>query len=417
MGFAHCRPLLGLDGTHIKTRYQGILLAATGVDANGSLFPLAYAVVDAENNDNWLWMLQLLRRIIQFNAPHFLEDKVLTILSDRQKGLISGVDEVFPASPHGYCLRHLYDNFNKQFKNPELKKFLWQAAEAKSKEDFNAALDNMTKINVRAVPWLLKHAKPEHWADLYFSGKRYGHYTSNIAESLNSWILEAREMPILAMFESIRHKMMDWFAERRQQENHTHGLIISKVAREIQRLIAERARRYRYIQATDELYEVKSKETLHEYIVNLALRACSCREWQSNGYPCGHALAVILSRNEDPQTYTQQFFTLEEYRQTYSTPIIHPRNHDFNQPLQFNANGEYNMNSDDSEEIEDDVQKNIEDSDEDALPPNVRRQPGRPRKERLERKRANNRMIKRVQKCALCREQGHSKRTCKKSTT
>jgi len=43
---------LGLDGAHLKAKYLGILLAATGVDANGALFPLAYAVVDAENDDN-----------------------------------------------------------------------------------------------------------------------------------------------------------------------------------------------------------------------------------------------------------------------------------------------------------------------------------------------------------------------------
>ena len=35
----------------------GILLATTAIDAIGSLFPLAHAVVDAENDDNWLWFL------------------------------------------------------------------------------------------------------------------------------------------------------------------------------------------------------------------------------------------------------------------------------------------------------------------------------------------------------------------------
>ena len=49
-GFHFCRPVLGLDGTHLKSKYQGILLAATGVDAAGALFPLAYAVVNAEND-------------------------------------------------------------------------------------------------------------------------------------------------------------------------------------------------------------------------------------------------------------------------------------------------------------------------------------------------------------------------------
>ena len=63
LGIQYCRPLLGLNGTHLKTRFQSILLAATGVDANGSLYPLAYAVVDAENDDNWLWMLRVLRKM------------------------------------------------------------------------------------------------------------------------------------------------------------------------------------------------------------------------------------------------------------------------------------------------------------------------------------------------------------------
>jgi hypothetical protein len=80
MGIAHCRPLLGLDGTHLKTRYQGILLAATGVDAHGQLFPLVWAVVDAENNDNWLWMLRLLRQVLEQSAPHFLEPTVIPFI-------------------------------------------------------------------------------------------------------------------------------------------------------------------------------------------------------------------------------------------------------------------------------------------------------------------------------------------------
>ena len=53
-GIQYCRPLLDLNSTHLKTRFHGILLAATDVDANGSLYPLVYAVVDTENDDNWL---------------------------------------------------------------------------------------------------------------------------------------------------------------------------------------------------------------------------------------------------------------------------------------------------------------------------------------------------------------------------
>ena len=203
-GFAHCLPILSLDGTHLKSKYLGILLAATAVDALGSLFPVAHAVIDAENDENWLWFLTTLRRnVIEPNAPGFLQNGRLVLLSNRQKGLLDGVGAVFPSNPHGYCLRHLKENFHKVFKNKELTGLLWKAARAIEKAEYDSALADMKAINPRSVSWLLEHANPRHWAELYFEGQRYSHLTSNIAESLNSWLLEACEMPVLPMFERI----------------------------------------------------------------------------------------------------------------------------------------------------------------------------------------------------------------------
>ena len=173
IGFGYCQPVLGLDRAHLKTKYKGILLSATGVDANGSLFPLAAAVVDAENDKNWLWFVQLLCPIIQQHAPALLAPQAMTFVSDRQKGLLESVELVFPDSPHGYCLRHLYDNMYKEFKHPKLKTFLYQAAKATSEEDFNKALVEMEGIHPHAAKWLLDHAHPKHWAELYFPGHRY----------------------------------------------------------------------------------------------------------------------------------------------------------------------------------------------------------------------------------------------------
>ena len=166
------------------------------------------------------------------------------------------------------------------FKNTELKSLLWKAARATTETIFNQALIDMRSINPACVDWLLQTANPLHWAELYFKGKRYGHLTSNIAEAFNAKLMEAREMPILAMLEEIRQQLMGWFASRRQLENNTAGAIVSGVQLQIQKLINERARRYRYVSSTEDLYEIKSMETLSEYIVNLATKTCSCREWQ-----------------------------------------------------------------------------------------------------------------------------------------
>jgi hypothetical protein len=419
LGFAYCRPVLGIDGTHLKHKYQGtnsivcfvqvltvgILLAATAIDANGSLFPLAHAVVDAENHDNWLWFLQLLLTVVQSHALESLINKALVFLSDRQKGLLDAVRLVFPDCPHGYCLKHLEANFHKEFKNSRLKPFLWKAASATTQPDFDKALEDMRAIDPKAITWLLDHAKPEHWAEIYFPGHRYGHLTSNIAESLNSWLLEAREKPILAMFEQIRHQLMGWFTERRILEDKTQGLLVAKSADYLQIVTNNRARRYRsQASIPGVLYEVKSLETCRNYIVDIVQHTCTCSLWQSSGYPCGHAISILLDQKQDPQRYVKSFFTLAAYKMIYARPIF---------PLDLaNVNGDAihpapTVSTSDNEASE------SEDSDS-VLPPSTRRQPGRPPKRRIRGGLDLEGKPKRIFKCSRCGDPGHSRRTCRK---
>ena len=82
---------------------------ATIIDAQGALFPIAFGVVIAKNDDNWCWFLQSLRDVLRHTDP-------LIFILDRQKGLVDGVMLVFGNdTSHGYCMRHLLDNFRKAF--------------------------------------------------------------------------------------------------------------------------------------------------------------------------------------------------------------------------------------------------------------------------------------------------------------
>jgi MULE transposase domain len=63
-----CRPLLGLDGTHLKGKYLSIFLGATGIDADGALFPLAFGIVDAENHENWVLVSLTITRIVRSDS-------------------------------------------------------------------------------------------------------------------------------------------------------------------------------------------------------------------------------------------------------------------------------------------------------------------------------------------------------------
>ena len=47
-GFKHCRPIIQIESTFLNIKYKGKLLIATSIDANGHIFPLAFAIVEEE---------------------------------------------------------------------------------------------------------------------------------------------------------------------------------------------------------------------------------------------------------------------------------------------------------------------------------------------------------------------------------
>ncbi|XP_050233550.1 uncharacterized protein LOC126682035 [Mercurialis annua] len=54
-GWGFCKPIIVVDGTFLKAAYGGTLLTAATQDAANKIFPLAFCVVDSENNESWEW--------------------------------------------------------------------------------------------------------------------------------------------------------------------------------------------------------------------------------------------------------------------------------------------------------------------------------------------------------------------------
>ena len=57
---AGCRPIIGLDACHLKTKSGRQLITAVARDLNEEYFPFTYAVVEAETKDSWTWFKNLL---------------------------------------------------------------------------------------------------------------------------------------------------------------------------------------------------------------------------------------------------------------------------------------------------------------------------------------------------------------------
>lgn len=83
---AGCRKVLGLDGCFFKGATNGELLCAIGRDANSQMYPIAWAVVEKENNESWDWFCDILFRDVGVG-----DGEGWVIISDQQKGILNAV--------------------------------------------------------------------------------------------------------------------------------------------------------------------------------------------------------------------------------------------------------------------------------------------------------------------------------------
>ncbi|KAL0358062.1 UNVERIFIED_CONTAM: hypothetical protein Scaly_1491900 [Sesamum calycinum] len=194
---AGCRPIVGIDGCHLKEPHGGILLTAIGVDPNNNLFPIAYAVVDKECRETWEWFLIILKH--DLNIVRAYE---YTFMSDKQKGLMQAFEEVFRGSDHRYCVRHLHNNFKLVgFRGLAFKNVLWNAARACTVNDWKMRMQEIKKLSEAAHDWF--NDKPAtQWSRSHFNEiSTCDMLLNNVCETFNACILDAREKPILIMLE------------------------------------------------------------------------------------------------------------------------------------------------------------------------------------------------------------------------
>lgn len=76
-----CRPVIGLDGCHLKGIVKGQILVVVGKDGANQVFPIAWAVIGKENKDNWTWFLEHLVTDLEISQG----GTYVTIISDMQK--------------------------------------------------------------------------------------------------------------------------------------------------------------------------------------------------------------------------------------------------------------------------------------------------------------------------------------------
>lgn len=310
-----CRQLIGVDGCHLKSKMKGMLLVALGRDADNSIYPIAWAIVQVENTDNWLWFVKKIKYDLGLlNGEGFI------MVSDRQKGLIKAVQTELPGIEHRMCVRHIYGNLKgKHGKKADLKLHVWNLAWSYNEPEYRENLDRIFNYDSEVHEDVLK-TNPKSWSRAYF---KLGNYCedveNNSTESWNNTVLKARDMPYVPMLEMIARQSMVRISKRNVIALGHKSLCTPYVIEYLKEEL-EKASVCVVHRSTNNTFDSRIGGCSHR--VNLETRSCTCRRWDITGIPCEHAYGVILSKKLEVQDYVCHWFKTATWRRTYAEGII-----------------------------------------------------------------------------------------------
>ena len=153
---------------------QTQLMTATFKTTDGHAIPMSYGIAPSESIPSWCFFLINLRQVLKMICSHTCDWNQISFMSDRNPGILAGVEKHFPESHHSYCVVHILRNVN--VKGINIFQY-WKAVEATCEEDFITACIN---ANSSKLLDLMKQA--EHWCRYAIAAcgcRRFGSRSNN----------------------------------------------------------------------------------------------------------------------------------------------------------------------------------------------------------------------------------------------
>lgn len=279
--FSCARPVIVVDGTHLKGKYKGVMFVAATKDGNEQIVPLAFGIGDKENDLSWTWFLRQLRKT--FGCP-----PNLLIVSDQHKNIKNAMEVVYPGIPHGICAYHLQKNITGHGKH--IVAIFQKAANSYRTQDLENHMKDILVASKTAHKKLVD-ADVTRWSRSYCSVRRYFFLTSNAAECLNGRLCWARILPICTLLECVRTIIGHWFTERRADALSRSDELTEWAVKKL-----DNSAFFGDTMSVEPISAMKFKvisDTNKNYVVDLEMKSCTCRRFDLDLIPYSHASAAI----------------------------------------------------------------------------------------------------------------------------
>ncbi|CAA7051646.1 unnamed protein product [Microthlaspi erraticum] len=256
-GLEFIRKVMVIDGTHLR---------------------------DSENDKAWEWFFGKLRQIVS-------DEDSLTFVSDMHSSIYAGLYKMYPRLSHGACIVHLQRNVAAKFKLRVLEPMISKAARAYRKSAFHDAFTEIELLSPACAEYL-RSIGFHRWIRSHCDGDRYNIMTSNVVESHNAVLKEARELPIVSTLEYIRSTLMVWFTKRRDRASNHLSAVTPTVSAMIHTNF-EKSTGFTVVKVNDHNYEIKTPMGT-SFHVDLQMKTCTCEEWTLVKVPCSHAVGASI---------------------------------------------------------------------------------------------------------------------------
>ncbi|KAL5573622.1 hypothetical protein UlMin_023219 [Ulmus minor] len=365
-GYQYCRPIICVDGAHLKGKYKGMMFTA-----------------------------------------------VLIVL-DRHPSNSKAIRQVYPQAFHVICMQHLLHNIKNKFREISVDMLYYRCAKAYHLCEFEHLLHALTLVEPRLGPYL-QDVGYERWSRAHSGGRQYNIMTTNISECRNVILVKEQELPITALAEEMRSLVQRWHYERRTAVEKCN----TKLTPSAEALLAEwyqlslRMRVSIHCTVTCDINPfilIKWKLSSYLYfllnfffflkldpacetvytmfdgdkngVVDLQARTCSCKQFQLEQLPCAHAMIAIRHMRGDVYNFCSDYYLSECWKAIYAG-MVYPLPHqaDWVVPIKIRENN--------------------------LLPPDVRSVSGHRRKHQIP---SVGKTVQR-HKCSCCRQPGHHRKT------
>ncbi|KAK2658258.1 hypothetical protein Ddye_004791 [Dipteronia dyeriana] len=171
-GFQTCmRPIIIVDGTHLKGQFGGAMLVATTQYRNEQMYSITFGYGDSENNLSREWFLDCLKG----TQGHSDE---LVFIFDRYTSIKARISKVFPYATHTICCWHFSKNIKNQFHRKDVTAIIDKTTRTYIEFEYNRYMEELRNLHQNVYDYVID-IDPHKWSRVHCPRRRYKVMTKN----------------------------------------------------------------------------------------------------------------------------------------------------------------------------------------------------------------------------------------------